>query len=188
MEDITGKTFSRLMAISPAHIDRNNGQTWNCSCVCGNVVIVPTSQLKNGHTKSCGCLKIEKAKEGIGRRSTIHGECKGRAKTRLYRVWCQIHYRCNNKNSQDYKWYGQKGITVCDEWSQYQVFKEWSLSNGYQEGLTIDRIDSSRGYTPDNCQWLTNEENVKRSRYEKIHGKPQVYDTATGANVTDQYR
>ena len=184
MNDLSGKIFGRLTAIKPIRKNNKRNWEWMTICSCGNTVIVAGAYLTNGHTKSCGCLKNDVAAKLIKERSVIHGK----SKTRIYNIWQAMRRRCNAPSCQDYKWYGGKGVRVCDEWSQFQQFYDWSLSNGYQEGLTIDRIDSSRGYTPDNCQWLTNEENVKRSRYEKIHGKPQVFDVATSKDVTDDYR
>lgn len=81
---------------------------------------------------------------------------------RLYSIWTGMNKRCNNPNCKDYRWYGGKGVKVCDEWKDYLKFREWSLEHGYRIGLTIDRIDNSKGYEPSNCQWLTQSENSKK--------------------------
>ena len=90
----------------------------------------------------------------------------GLSKTRLYNIYSGMKQRCYNPNSQAYPLYGGKGITICDEWlgdNGLQNFFDWSLSHGYNENLTIDRIDSGKGYSPDNCQWITASANSKRA-------------------------
>ena len=80
------------------------------------------------------------------------------SKTRLYSIYSGIKQRCYNPNNQHYKWYGEKGITLCNEWSNengLQNFIEWSLNNGYEENLSIDRINPDKNYSPDNCRWVT---------------------------------
>ena len=78
--------------------------------------------------------------------------------TRLYRVWNGMKDRCLNPNSKDYRHYGGRGITICDEWKEPTAFFNWALENGYREDLTIDRIDNDKGYCPNNCRWITNSE------------------------------
>lgn len=91
-----------------------------------------------------------------------HGGCG----TRLYRIWKRIRTRCNNKNTIDYKkWYGSKGITICDEWSNFENFKCWSIVHGYDDNLTIDRIDNSKGYSPDNCRWVTHKDQSRNTSH-----------------------
>lgn len=90
----------------------------------------------------------------------------GLSKTRLYSIYSGMKQRCYNSNNQHYQWYGGKGITICDEWlgdNGLQNFFEWSFCHGYNDNLTIDRIDNSKGYSPNNCQWITASENSKRA-------------------------
>lgn len=80
----------------------------------------------------------------------------GESKTKLYKTWAAMKYRCNSKNPHKYKSYGSKNVSVCDEWkNDYLEFKAWALNNGYQEHLTLDRVDVDGDYNPDNCRWIT---------------------------------
>lgn len=81
----------------------------------------------------------------------VHGLCN----TPLYAVWRTMRQRCTNPNCRGYKWYGAKGIKVCEEWLNVENFFEWAIQSGYREGLTIDRIDSSGDYEPSNCRWVS---------------------------------
>lgn len=86
----------------------------------------------------------------------------------LYSTWNRMKYRCYNPNYDRYKYYGGKGVRVCDEWlNDYAAFKEWAIANGYRKGLTIDRKDPDGDYEPNNCQWLTLEDNIKKMHSDK---------------------
>ena len=88
---------------------------------------------------------------------TTHGQ----KHTKLYRKWEYMKSRCNNPNTKYFRFYGGKGVKVCNDWNNnFMSFKEWSESNGYEDGLTIDRIDSNGNYEPSNCQWITMNENI----------------------------
>lgn len=102
----------------------------------------------------------------------------GLRKTRLYRIWANIKTRCYNHNDPHFQRWGAKGITVCDEWKDdFKAFYDWAMSNGYEEHLTIDRIDNDKGYSPDNCRWATVKEqnqNKKKVRFITYNGKTQT--------------
>lgn len=96
--------------------------------------------------------------------NTVHGESKNN-RTRLYTIWVSMKSRCNNVNSKDYKNYGARGISVCDDWSDsYVKFKSWSIYNGYNDLLCLDRVDNGGNYDPSNCRWVTNKDNSRNTR------------------------
>ena len=113
---------------------------------------------------------VAKTTHGLSREKT--GK---RRHTKLYMLWSNIRYRCNNPKSKDYHKYGGRGITVCDEWNRsYQAFYLWAMENGYCDGLQIDRIDNEKGYSPDNCRFVTpkvNSNNRRNSKLIDFHGR-----------------
>jgi len=156
--DLTGKSFERLEVIARAKNPYGNSNTvWLCRCTCGSELIVSGSNLRSGNSKSCGCLKIESAVRSHTKHSGYG--------SRLYRTWSGIKTRCSNENRDDYRNYGGRGITICEEWSDsFEKFREWSIANGYDETLTIDRKDNNGNYEPDNCQWVTFTVNCNNKR------------------------
>lgn len=104
----------------------------------------------------------------------VHGE----TGSPLYKCWVSLKQRCNNKSNVDYHLYGERGITVCEEWvSDYPAFKKWALENGYIKGLSLDRKDNDKGYNPDNCRWATTKQqnnNARFNRHLTINGKTQT--------------
>lgn len=148
MTDLTGMKFGRWLVLSKCG---DKSGAWHCRCECGVERDVRGSALIRGMSKSCGCYCVDKAMEN----HTTHRGCG----TRLYHVWRGMLQRCYYPKHIDRKWYAGNGITVCEEWqSDYVAFRDWALGNGYRPGLSIDRIDNSRGYSPDNCRWATPKE------------------------------
>lgn len=162
--NLTGKVFGRLTVLERVENRiAKSGKTdrqFLCRCQCGKEIIVPAFRLLNGSTRSCGCLAAEQSVI----RNTTHGE----SDSRLYHIWTGMKQRCHNPKSPSYKNYGARGIIVCDEWfDDFQAFYDWAMSNGYDNTLSIDRINSNDIYKPSNCRWATMEvqQNNKRNNH-----------------------
>lgn len=167
--NLVGQKFGRLTVIS-FHGMENRNSTWLCKCSCGNEIVVYGCHLKSGLTKSCGCYNSE----CIGGRRRTHGL----TGTRLFNIWKGMKTRCFNPNSQAYKNYGGRGITICDEWkSDFQHFHDWAILHGYSDSLTIDRINNDGNYEPSNCRWATRKQQ-NSNRRNTPHARSHAYDTA----------
>ena len=171
--DISGMKFGRLTALYPIDDDRKDTY-WLCECECGNTIEVPSGSLRNGNTRSCGCLhkdfmihmdrtKIHHTKHGGSYDENGNME-------RLYGVWYGMKSRCYCENHSAYKYYGARGIEICDEWHyDYGAFRDWALSHGYDPNAekgkcTIDRIDNDGNYEPDNCRFVSMSEQNSNKR------------------------
>lgn len=162
-KDLVGYKWGRLTVAEYTGIKAHNKHYWLCRCDCGGVTELNTSRITGATpTLSCGCLRKEKLLENRAD-PTKHGL----HKSKLYAIFYGMHYRCNNKNAQRWPYYGGKGVKVCDEWSEFLSFYHWATSNGYKEGLSIDRIDSDGNYEPSNCQWITLAENTRKSNVKR---------------------
>lgn len=134
---------------------------WLCLCECGSLKKVSGSTLRNKTSTNCGCKNIK------------HG-CEG---TKIYRLWSYMKERCYSENHKSYKNYGGRGIKVCDEWLEAKTFIEWCFKNGYEEGLSLDRIDVNGNYEPNNCRFITIKEqqrNKRNSKFIEINGVTKV--------------
>lgn len=160
MINLVGEKYGRLTVVEFDRL-QNHKTYWKCACECGMTVIATGNNLRSGNTQSCGCIRREMTK-ALGKSNAEHGESHSN-RTRLYTIWCGMRQRCNNPNRAAYKLYGGKGVKVCEEWSEYQRFKEWAMANGYADNLCIDRIDPNKGYFPQNCRWISASENTARA-------------------------
>lgn len=179
-KDLTGMRFSRLTVLRLFERTPRRRYVWLCKCDCGKTVKVTGEHLKSGHTRSCGCLNNERI-ANVNFKNGLTG-------TRLYYAWYNMRNRCNRENNYEYSDYGGRGITICPEWlGKYGFvnFSEWALSNGYKEGLTLDRIDNESGYSPKNCRWVdrfVQGNNKRNNRFIKING-----EVGTVANMSRKY-
>lgn len=155
-KDLSGQRIGRLLVKERRGSDSWRSALWFCKCDCGNECIVSSSNLRKSHTQSCGCLQ----REATSKANTTHGH----RYSRLYGIWNAMIGRCHRKNSKAYPLYGGRGIAVCDEWKSFEGFLKWSLENGYEDGLSIDRVDNDKGYSPDNCRWATMEIQANNKR------------------------
>lgn len=172
--DLTGMRFERLSVLyrDGTYISQhgNTEPLWKCRCDCGKEISVRGSMLRTGKQKSCGCYSAEKSRMRLLKHGFSDAE-------RLYGIWNNMRNRCSNPNSPRYELYGGRGITVCDEWSDYSIFREWAISHGYKNNLSIDRIKTDEWYRPDNCRWVTQKiqcNNKRSNRYLTFNGETKT--------------
>jgi hypothetical protein len=171
--DLTGKRFGHLLVICPSELNGKGERfRWHCQCDCGNSVEVLAQSLKRGATKSCGCM-INSAKTKHG----MYG-------TRLYRIWHGMKRRCNVEADEHYKNYGGRGISICNEWNEFEPFMEWALANGYSDKLTIDRINVDGDYCPENCRWVNSlvQQNNRRNNV-KLEFNGEIHTQSEWARI-----
>jgi len=163
--DIIGQKINHLTILEQYGRTKHGMRKFKCLCDCGRITYGTIAHIMNGTKKSCGCIKFKYGKDPV-------------YKSKLYDIWIAMNDRCRNPNNPSFKRYGGRGIHVCDEWSlDYGAFKDWAISNGYCEGLSIDRVDNSCGYSPDNCRWVSRkiqQNNMSSNRLIEFNGETKT--------------
>lgn len=155
MIDLTGRQFGRLLVVGFSHKDKGGRSYWHVRCVCGGEKIVEGNNLKTDHTKSCGCIK------------EICIPTHAKSNTPSYLSWAAMKSRCYNKKTKAYKYYGGRGIKVCDRWlSSFENFLEDMGER--PKNMILERINNNKGYYKNNCKWATWEEQANNRRGNKI--------------------
>lgn len=149
--DRVGDRYGDLVVISYAR--RHNGRDyWRCKCTCGKETVVIWGNLQTGNTKSCGC------KERLR-----HGHARNGARSSEYGIWLQMRDRCRNPNNRAYRWYGARGVSVCERWNSYANFLS-DMGPKPKGWWSIDRINPAGNYCPDNCRWATRKQQRENQR------------------------
>lgn len=156
--NMVGMTLHELTVVERAKSDKYGNARWLCRCSCGKMVVVVGNRLRSGNVKSCGHLKRDYAR-------SMH-YTHGGASSKLYKAWHAMIDRCERKNNSSFVNYGGRGIKVCPEWHDFEKFRAWATAHGYKDGLTIERVDVNKGYTPSNCIYAdraTQNRNTRRN-------------------------
>lgn len=173
IENYINKKYNRLTIKSVNGEVKGKSSTWlNCQCECGNMKVIRFDYVINGRTKSCGCYRKDNAmKQSKNKKTHKHSN------TRLHTIHRAMKRRCYDERIEKYKNYGARGIKVCDEWlNDFESFYNWSHANGYNDTLTIDRIDNNGNYEPNNCRWVdqyTQQNNRTNNIQVEYQGKTQ---------------
>ena len=178
--DLTGQKFGKLTVIKLVKRANDKHRYWLCKCECGKYSEVRQDALTRNKTHSCGCLIGEVAKQLY----TKHNLCY----SRLYKIYQGMKMRCYNPKNPRYNVYGARGITICEEWlSDFMVFYNWAINNGYSDELSIDIINVNGNYEPNNCRWATSKmqgRNTTRNHLIKYKGqKKTISDWAILYNI-----
>jgi len=170
--DITGKRFGYLTVIRLEGSNNRKERTWRCKCDCGKETVVPSYRIRHGGVTSCGCHQ----------RDCNYRSKKAKNNPRLYRVFKDMHRRCQYEKDPNYPNYGGRGIKVSEVWSKFDDFCDWALEHGYDANAeygacTLDRIDTNKDYFPENCRFvdmIEQSNNRRNNHYIVFNGKKQT--------------
>ena len=155
IKDIRGQRFGRLLVESFDDNSRPKYVKWVCKCDCGKLISVLGRDLRTGNTESCGCLHVEQLIARSKKNAKHNQSTVIKGSQTVYRIWVGMRSRCRNSNNPNYKYYGAKGITVCERWDSFEAFLEDMGPRPI--GFSIDRIDVKKGYYKENCRWADKE-------------------------------
>lgn len=181
-KDETGKVYGLLTVIRPNHADdrsrKQKAVFWFCVCSCApdNEISISGQCLRSGQTRSCGCLVRHQVQK-----MSFNNRTHGMTKSAEYRTWAGMNARCNDTKAKQYKDYGARGITVCEEWkTSFEAFYA-DMGPKPGKGFTIDRKDNNKGYNKSNCQWVTMAVQSKNKRNTKRPDLPKfIIQTKSG--------
>lgn len=176
-----GQRFSRLLILEEVERSKWNDRRVRCLCDCGKTKIINYGSIKQGLTKSCGCLQ----KEVVKKAKTKHGfSARNEEKHPLYALWVGMRKRCNNKKHKNFDRYGGRGIKVCPEWDDFSTFV--SDMGERPEGFLIERLDNNKGYSKENCKWASYlEQQNNRSSNLRISFNGEIISEAELARRTN---
>ena len=143
-EQMLGRKFGKRTVLEEAGRDSNREILYRCQCECGRLDIIKGSALRAGRNKQCNSCAAKQTRNKLKH---------GLSKTSIYQSWKSMMHRCYHPHNPGYHTYGGRGISVCDEWKNPEKFYQWAISNGWQKGLSIDRINVNGNYEPSNCRW-----------------------------------
>lgn len=171
--DRTNQRFGRLIALEIVGRNKSRQALWRCACDCGGEVVVPTTALANGNTKSCGCLQRDHARKLSSYAALVHGHARTGALSSEYTTWRTMRNRCSNPKNVSYPNYGGRNIKVCDRWLCFQNFLA-DMGRKPTPQHTIDRVDNNGNYEPSNCRWvlpIVQSGNLRTNRFVTVRGR-----------------
>lgn len=172
-DNLIGKRQGNITILSVEKVVPKIGRLWRCRCDCGEEFLASTSSLASGR-KYCKSCALKKNKERTTKQLGRHLQ----SGTRLHKLWMAMKSRCHYTGDTDYKYYGGRGISVCEEWDKsFEAFRDWAIKNGYNDTLSLDRKDCNGNYSPGNCQWIPIEDqkyNKRSSRFITVLGETHL--------------
>ncbi len=167
VKDMMGMSFGRLTVIQYAGLNHKNFAMWKCRCECGKTTTVYGSALRNGHTRSCGCLNREHTAR-MGKGNLKHGHSRRTGASITYRSWQSMIQRCENPSHTEYMNYGGRGITICTRWREsFDSFLD-DMGSRPNNRFEIERINNDGNYDPSNCRWASRQDQCRNMRSNRM--------------------